>query len=260
MADSAATTNNNSNNNSDPDRGKIAITVVKFSGICIAVITLFALFGAIVPLFRHDGDGARGFHDGLTMVFNALLPLFGTWVGTVMAYYFSKDNFETAARNTQTLMGLDQKLKSIKISDAWIPYDQIIGIHLDGTKTTEATVTIAQMQALLSDKVTRIAVFSPTKGILYLLHESALYKYGFEAKADVTTKTLADLLADPKMKTVATTFAVDAFNADATLADAKAAMDKVDGAQDVFLTSHGKNDEPVLGWITNVIIADKSKV
>ena len=27
------------------------------------------------------------------MVFSAILPLVGTWVGTVLAYYFSKDNF-----------------------------------------------------------------------------------------------------------------------------------------------------------------------
>ena len=236
--------------------------MIWLAGGGIAALAALAMLGpAILSLYGKD-TAAQGLHADVGPLLNALLPLFGTWVGTVLAYYFSKDNFQAASESTkamsQALIGqLDQKLKSIKITDAWIPYDQIVGIHLDD-KTTEKTVTVEQMEGLLSDKVTRIAVFSATKAIQYLIHASAIYKYGY-GKPDVAKDTLEKLVNDTVMKPIVKTFAIAAFSADGTLADAKVAMDGTSGAQDVFLTSHGKPDEPVMGWITNVIIADKSK-
>jgi hypothetical protein len=47
---------------------------------------------------------------------------------------------------------------------------------------------------------------------------------------------------------------------DATLADAKDAMDHAQDCQDVFVTKAGTKDEEVLGWITNNIIQDNAKV
>ena len=49
-----------------------------------------------------------------------------------------------------------------------------------------------------------------------------------------------------------TSFAV--VSEDATLADAKAAMESVRDCLDVFVTKSGTKDEPVLGWVTNVLI------
>jgi hypothetical protein len=41
-------------------------------------------------------------------------------------------------------------------------------------------------------------------------------------------------------------------SAAATLADAKAALDKVTGAQDIFVTPTGNAIEPMIGWLSNV--------
>jgi hypothetical protein len=39
----------------------------------------------------------EGNRDGITrLVFVSVLPLFGTWVGTVLAFYFISRNLETA--------------------------------------------------------------------------------------------------------------------------------------------------------------------
>jgi hypothetical protein len=37
-------------------------------------------------------------------VFNTLIPLFGTWVGLVIAFYFSNKNFNDAAEKTRDLV------------------------------------------------------------------------------------------------------------------------------------------------------------
>jgi hypothetical protein len=37
-------------------------------------------------------------------------------------------------------------------------------------------------------------------------------------------------------------------------------MDGVKDCQDVFVAEHGKPDEPVMGWLTNIDIAKNAKV
>ena len=50
--------------------------------------------------------------DTAKLLLSSILPLLGTWVGTVLAYYFAKENFESAARATGRLAGIE-KLRSI---------------------------------------------------------------------------------------------------------------------------------------------------
>jgi hypothetical protein len=38
----------------------------------------------------------------------------------------------------------------------------------------------------------------------------------------------------------------------ATLGDAKTALDKVAGAQDIIVTATGNSTEPMLGWLSNI--------
>jgi hypothetical protein len=78
--------------------------------------------------------------------------------------------------------------------------------------------------------------------------------------------SLADLLADPQFGPVLRgSFGL--VKSDATLADAKSAMDKASAAlgstgncYDIFATATGSASEPILGWITNDIINDNAKV
>ena len=45
----------------------------------------------------------------------------------------------------------------------------------------------------------------------------------------------------------------------ATLADAKQKMKETPNGQDVFVTKRGTKNEPVLGWLTNVRIAEHAR-
>ena len=40
-----------------------------------------------------------------------------------------------------------------------------------------------------------------------------------------------------------------------TLGDAKREMERTEKCQDVFVTQNGKQEEPVLGWLTNIEIS-----
>jgi len=45
----------------------------------------------------------------MQVILTSILPLLGTWIGTVLAYYFAKDNFEAAAKHEQQRLALQSK-------------------------------------------------------------------------------------------------------------------------------------------------------
>jgi hypothetical protein len=42
--------------------------------------------------------------DQIDKVFSALVPLFGTWAGTILAFYFARENFDSANQSVQRLV------------------------------------------------------------------------------------------------------------------------------------------------------------
>jgi hypothetical protein len=72
--------------------------------------------------------------------------------------------------------------------------------------------------------------------------------------------SLQDLLnEDPKLKQMFETSFVT-IKEDATLADAKSEMESVPDCLDVFVTKTGSKNEPIIGWLTNIIISESAKV
>ena len=94
----------------EPDQpqetSEIARWVLAISGVTIVAISAVVLIGAW---------GQPTFAESSRLVFNALLPLLGTWVGTVLAYYFSRKNFEAASQSVERMVTLttEQKLASL---------------------------------------------------------------------------------------------------------------------------------------------------
>lgn len=72
-------------------REKLAKQVSLFA---IAGVSVIGITGILVlPWINKDQ------REGLTYVYSVILPLIGTWMGTILAYYFSKDNFEAANKS-----------------------------------------------------------------------------------------------------------------------------------------------------------------
>jgi hypothetical protein len=241
------------------------------SGVGIIMISAIVIIGA---WWKGDANTV----GVIEKVFNALIPLFGTWVGTVMAFYFARENYETAAKNTRELVGQlgDERLKTILVKDAWIPAAAIEAVTVEVGQ--EGTIKISDMKKKLSNKVTRIPIWNSAKVVRYVIHESMIYKYLADVHEDhavkvaaavnnqqpappVVEKTLDDFLNcqlnGVLMKDVVSKIGWVA--QEATLADAKAKMEGTPNCQDVFVTNSGSKDEAVLGWVTNADIAKKAK-
>jgi hypothetical protein len=102
----------------------------------------------------------------------------------------------------------------------------------------------------------RIPILDESDHPLYLIHRSNIDR--FLATTALNSKSVADLDLNDLLNAPETKKILDhgfaLVRLDADLAEAK---DKMDGAQnclDVLVTQNGRDQEPVLGWITNAEI------
>jgi hypothetical protein len=86
-------------------------------GVTITSIASVAILAGLII------NAASNKEDAGTRVLGSVLPLLGTWVGTVLAYYFSKENFEAATKSVTELakqITPQEKLKSTPVSKVMI--------------------------------------------------------------------------------------------------------------------------------------------
>jgi len=148
----------------------VALGVIILSGLGISIVAIIAIWAGT---YATSPDN----RNLIMTVFNTLIPMFGTWVGTVIAFYFSCENFATAAQTTRELVGQlgDERLRQIPVKNVWIPVAAIEAITVDVGR--EGTVAFADVRAKLSGKVSRIPVWDQNKVVRYVIHESMIYKF-----------------------------------------------------------------------------------
>ncbi|WP_133511908.1 hypothetical protein [Candidatus Thiosymbion oneisti] len=181
----------------------------------------------------------------------SLLPVIGAWMGAVIAYYFSRDNFESAAKSTGELVRQlkpEEILRKTGVTEAMVPMDQI--------KLTEQK-TDSKIQDVIKEmdekNANRLPIFGKNREAKYILHKSILHQFMIECDSPenpMKDLTLQSLLDNPKYKPIAEAFCV--LPESATLADAKRVIDQTENCSDVFITKTGQKTDPVTGWLTNV--------
>lgn len=210
------------------------------------------------------------------MLFSSLLPLFATWVGTVLAFYYSKENFEAASRGTMDLFRtVQQRLVATNVADAWIPWKSIVAVTIPDGRTID-DLAIADIEAAFKGQVTngqpvsRLLIVTGQKSCVAVIHKSIFMEMlasGLRqtpTPLDPATAPLGEMLKQPLPGAAGATYknmvqtTLAFVGKDRTLADAKAAMEAVSGCQDVIVTETGSTSEPVQGWVTNVDITRKS--
>ncbi|MET0388684.1 MAG: CBS domain-containing protein, partial [Polyangiales bacterium] len=237
------------------ETAEIAKRVLTIAGGTIAGISALTLAGAA-------WTGAKTFAATSEVVFNALLPLLGTWIGTVLAYYFSRKNFESASQSVERLVTLtaDQKLSTLAVAQEMLQADQITWLQLPLGKTPR-DLPLAELRAKLKGRVTRLPIVNEKGAVRYIVHQSSLFKLlaerALEGRDNIQQLSLQDLLDDSELRDWVTNIVF--VSERVTVADAKRRMEDQRGCQDVIITAAGSRDEPVRGWLTNVDIGRLSK-
>lgn len=240
-----------------PEQPKEPFAIRDYIAVSITLVSILGVL-ALAWVCIHLGRDPQ-------TILSTVLPLIGTWVGTVLAFYFSKESLDAATRSVASIakqLTPSDKLKQILAKDKVITKDQMF------FKTTpESSIKLLETLDELEQKKKgdRIPVLDAQDQPKYVVHRSTIDQY-LTAKArapsppDLKTLTLQNLLDDyADLKTKLQSSFVT-LNESATLQDVKAAMDAVADAQDAFLAKNGTPNEPIIGWITNNIIADNSRV
>jgi hypothetical protein len=239
----------------------ISISVISSTGVLGALgIMLASLYIAYQP----GDEGLDRARDILQFIFSSLLPLWGTWIGTVLAYYFAKENFESANKQVRELVtqvtSATERLNTVRVTEVMMPFEKIKKVDVPVDKDPDTLVIDELYKTLTKDNVRRALIFKSRK-IVYVLHKSLLSDFLFRNPGPAKSLTIKEMKADgDKDIQNAFTNGVCTVSKSATLLDVKNLMDNLAGCQDVFVTGNGKRDEEVLGWISNVDIMEKLKV
>jgi hypothetical protein len=239
-----------------PELSHIARWVLLIAGAGILLISVASILAAAITDTEHLAQTTQS-------IFNALLPLFGTWVGTVLAYYFSNKNFESASKSVERMVNvtLEQKLGKLAVGKEMLQPGQITALQIPAGKAVK-DILLTDVRAKLGGKITRLPILDSNGAVKYIVHQSGLFKFLAEQAlagktAQISTLTLQDMVDDAELRQWVSNIAY--VPETASVAEAKKQMELQPGCQDLIVTKTGAKDEPMLGWMTNVEIGRLSK-
>lgn len=269
MGANGNTPNNPNGNPSDNGRQYIAKLVSRFVLGTVVLILLSCLAILLFTCSKCDIDKNDAFTKYKDII-GIVLPLLGTWLGTVLAYYFSQSNLEAANKSVTALVSAvtdsNSTLKNIKVNDkdVVIPvanikyYKYTTKDEMDG-KPLKDLITF-----MVDNSVLRLPFIDSGNRLIYCIHRSIFDKFiSIESMKLNATKTgseftFKDFLetADDEIRNYINS-AVAYLKDTANLYDAKVIMDNNKYCQDVFLTPNGDKGEAITGWVTDVKILEK---
>ncbi len=257
-------------------RSRIAPIVLAIGSAAIIVLAL-ALILEFSSLSMQNKTLQDKIDVVLSGVFNSVLPVFATWVGTVIAFYFTNESYRAAAQSTRESFSAGQeRLKATPVKAAMLPLARMVAYKLPQGGSLE-TIPLKDVDAKYAaqgannDRVSRLAFLDADGKFVAVMHRSIWMELlagnlrtnpqllqengavGLLIAANVAAATPPRTYADFIKNTVAFV------GVDQSLADAKTAMEAVKGAQDVMVTQSGAANAAVIGWIMNTDIARMSK-
>jgi len=255
-------------------RAKLATNLVFVSSIGVIILVLVVIGAATWA--QYVNPSSTTLRDAAQLVFTSILPLLGTWVGTVLAFYYTKENFESASRATlEAVRSGSQRLESTRVADKMMPTSAIVTARIPAGKTIDDIQTqevVNEFEKLGSNgqKISRLLFLDDSGACTAILHRSVwveMLNSGLRKapQLDPSTNNLGKFLELPYASPISQTFkqfitGTLAYVAlDRAVADAKAAMESKPLCQDVIVTPTGKSNEPMRGWISNVDITRLSQ-
>lgn len=247
-------------------------------------IAVFSIIGVILLGFASVHYAPKE-DNGETMkyVFGVLLPLIGTWMGTVIAFYFSKDNFEAASKSANEMMAhvisQNEKLEEVRVLDVMVKPATFAFMFVKDKETFYASKLKDLIQKMVDLQTERLPVlYDEKKTLLFLIYRTTLERFisGFSNGSikvpgkDTIDATIINELILKDMFTSDFKLIKDIENIaekggcflpnSATLAEARQLMLDNTFCQDVFITKTGNKDEAIEGWVTNEMVIEKSEL
>jgi len=236
-------------NNDNHVRTLIAFLVIGAGMLALTVVSWVALANA-AP--EDKGETTR-------LVFASIVPLVGTWVGAVLAFYFSSANLRTGSDTTLAAVRAAGGLSPASlVTEVWTPLRAMLTTPVADEAAADKLVLKVLYDDMQSFEKSRMPILTKPGGVaLYVVHESDIDKYAATLTPPTATSalgaaTLKDLREAPGFAALLSFATVPEI---ATVADARTALSAVAGAKDVFVTDDGTPKGAVKGWLTNSDLA-----
>lgn len=255
--------NSDSSNQTDGDKNKQTAEDNQTRG----QLARYLAFGGMAAVVVLSVVAIWKDHEKAQNILTMVLPVIGTWVGTVLAFYFAKDNLLAAAQSTKELLGIKGILAKIPVDDAMLKFGDaaVLKKQLAANEDAETLKIVDLSELMRKADRNRLPVLKADGSAVFIIHLSTLTDF-LAQKATVaaaggrpiTELTIADLkTGNSKLYESILKFAF--VKRAATLAEAKSAFESKPGCADVFVTENGKESEAVIGWVTNVEIGRRSQ-
>lgn len=240
-------------------RGKLAPLVIGIGTFGILVIAGGVIWGITVR--SPDGSVDPSIYLG---ILSTVVPVFATWVGAVIAFFFSNESFRQAAIAAGATTGPSSDSEPVTSPTRMIPVEKITAITLGGPKpvpdakaenpdAADATppaptelypetldaVRLADVARLLNNTVTRVVVLDKNKVVRAVLRGRLLPGHTAE-------DTVQKYLEHERNQADSVNF--NMLPETATIGDARA-MARIFKLADIFVTMTGQRDEAIKGWL-----------
>ena len=229
-------------------RNRVAYFILIASSLAILIL-------ASITILKGDEDTSM-------MIFNTTLPVFASWIGTVLAFYFGRENFESANRQVQNIvtnMTPTQKVKHQVDSVMITPYAMTTFKMSDSIEN----IKISQLKKRCKTyDVSRLPILNAQNQIRYIIHRSKIDNYLLNNANDIDNLTLKDFLESNNQMNneddESRRFII--VSKYTTIEALQKKLQKCKKCKDVFVTATGKQDEVMLGWIPDVHLLEYLEV
>jgi hypothetical protein len=252
----------------DELRGRLAQVVTMWAMAVIVILgILMLLITGYHALIANDKDARAQFIETGKYIFAAIVPVVAAWVGTVMAFYFGKENFKAATDSVSQIarqFTSQDKLGQTQVEQIGKAIGDVAPLQLEESDTVE-TISLDKLSSKMTAKAPpfeRLPVLKKDGAPLMVVHRSILNDFLLTKKDTAPDKKAADFklsdlvaayswLTEDSFVTVAPV---------ASAADAKTKMAQHKGCADVLVTQDGTSATPVTRWITNVDLLQAAQV
>lgn len=223
------------------ERSILAYCTIVFSGLAIIVLAWASI---------------KAEPKNTMTIFNIVLPVFASWVGTVLAFYFGRENFEAANQQVAELVHrlTPEQLAKTQITSIMRALFHMAYFQMEEGKG-ESDIKLSELLNKTSGKISRLPIIDADKIPKYIIHESSIDKY--IAAGGKQDNTLEDFVATQKK--AGFIFGLDkgfiVVSEKSSIGSAKRQMEETPFCQDIFITKHGSPNEPLTGWVSNVRMA-----
>ena len=223
--------------------------------ILALIISIFSIVGvtiiSIVFILVSSGNERK---EAAAQVFSGVLPLYGTWVGTLLAFYFAKENFESAREAFQN--SSSDALESIPVSAVI----SNIFFSVSSTSQDDKSKNLNELkEELRQNKRRRLPVLTEAGKLDFLVYYLDIDSYlNNREEPEPENLKLADFI-DFIRKHPDKAKPVVYVDKNISVAKANEKRKRKLNCQDIMVTDTGNENGKVIGYLTDVDIDNISR-